>query len=132
MDIAGGKAIAELETALNKMKLKEAAKDPPERPAITNDSLADTVRKAVQEALRKEKGINAGSKESTSKRKYIDSNCVNSKHEEKRQRKGQGDQKISKRFLNETQRQGQEEMSPIQRRHQFVEGEERKDSEKQS
>jgi len=28
MDIAGGKAIAELKTDLNKMKLKEAAKDP--------------------------------------------------------------------------------------------------------
>ena len=132
VDIAGGKAIAELETALNKMKLKEAAKDPQEGPAITNDSLADTVRKAVQEALRKEKGMNAGSNESTSKRKYTDSNCVTSEHEEKRQRKGQGDQKVLKRFLNETQRQGQEEMSPIQRRHQFVEGEERKDSEKQS
>jgi len=106
VDIVGGKAIAELETGLNKMKLKEAAKDPQEGPAITKDSLADTVRKAVQEALRKEKGMNAGSNESTSERKYTDSNCVNSKHEEKRQRKGQGDQKVSERFLNKTQRQG--------------------------
>ena len=78
------------------------------------------------------KGKNAGSNESTSKRKYTDSNCVNSKHKDKRQRKGQGDQKISKRFLNKTQRQGQEETSRIQRRHQFVEGEEGKDSEKES
>jgi len=132
VDITGGKAIAELETALNKMKLKEAAKDQQEGPAITNNSLADMVRKSVQEALRKKKGTNARSNESTSKCKYTDSNCVNSKHEEKRQRKGQGDQKVLKRFLNETQRQGQEETSRSQRRHQFVEDEESKDSEKES
>ena len=132
VDIAGGKAIVELKTALNNMKLKKGAKDPQEGSAITNDSLGDTFRKPVQEALRKDKGMNAGSNESTSKRKYTDSNCVNSKHEEKRHRKVQGDQKVSKHFLDKTQRQGQEETSRIQRCHQFVEREESKDSEKES
>jgi len=99
MYIFGGKAIAALETALNKMKLYEAAKDPQQSPAIANDSLANTFCKAVQEARRNENGMNARSNESTSERQYSDSNCVHSEYKQKRQRKEQGDRKVSKRFL---------------------------------
>ena len=43
VDIGGGMAIAELENAVYKMKLKDAAIDPQQRTAITKDMLADTV-----------------------------------------------------------------------------------------
>ena len=132
VDIAGGKAIAELDTALSKMKLKDAAKDPQQGPAITQDSLADTVRKAVQEALQKEKGEQLV--KSNGKRNHADSNCINSRHEEKRQRKGREckGQECIRRLHKESPERGQAEAFRLHSRHLSDEGEEAKEPEKGS
>ncbi|RPB21077.1 hypothetical protein L211DRAFT_851814 [Terfezia boudieri ATCC MYA-4762] len=129
VDIAGSKAIAELETALNKMKLKDAVKDPQQGPAITQDSLADTVRKAVQDALRKEKGTNPlqGLKHSLS-----NSNCITYRFKEKRQRKRQiAGQVCEERSLKNFKRE-EEETSQLHRRYLSDEGKEDKESEEDS
>ena len=130
MDIAGRKAIAELDAALSKMKLKDAAKDPQQGPAITQDTLADTVRKALQEALRKEKGEKLVN--SNDKRNHTDSNCINSRHKEKRQRKGQGckAQECMQRLHKESPQRGQAEAFRFHSRYFSDEGEEAQESQK--
>ena len=92
VDIAGGKAIAELKNALNKMKLKDAPKDLQQGPAITKDTVADTVRKAVQDALRNDKGIFPLT---SLKRKATDSSRVEFSNEEKRHKASQNGQQKS-------------------------------------
>ena len=86
VDITGGKAIVDLENALHKIQSKDEAKDPQQGPAITKDTLADTVRKAVPDALRKGKGIFPLT---SLKREVTDSSCVTFSNEGKWQKASQ-------------------------------------------
>ena len=130
VDITGGKAIAELENARNKMKLKDEAKDSQQGPAITKDTLAATVGKAVTDALRKQKGIFPLT---LLERTVTDSSCVTFSNEGKSQKASQNRQeKAQLTFCQEKPKRGWQKEKGKRCRYRSDEGEEAQESDNDS